>query len=141
MSHREKVAWLSLIAMAVTFGPYFALVAIEPPADLPDLRGMGMFAATTVTQMLLLGIGHLWLRVRSPHDARAPADERDRAITYRSMRLAYYVLITGMIVVGCIMPFNTAGWALVNAAVFMIVLAQVVHYGVVVCSYRWGWSD
>ena len=142
MPYREKVAWLSLIAMAVTFGPYFALMAIAPPTEpLPDLRSMGWFAAAAGTQMLILGGGHLWLRIRSPHDARAPADERDRAITRRSVGVAYYVLIAGMILVGCVMPFNSGGWTLINAGVLMIVLAEVVHHGVAVWGYRRGWND
>jgi hypothetical protein len=139
MPYREKVAWLSLIAMAVTFGPYFTLTAIAPPTEpLPDLRAMGLLAATLVAQMLILGAGHLWLRIRSPQEARAPADERDRAITRRSLGVAYYVLIAGMILVGIVMPFNSGGWTLINAAVVVIVLAEVVHYGVAVWSYRRG---
>ena len=30
MTYREKFAWLSLAAMAIAFGPYFALVALGP---------------------------------------------------------------------------------------------------------------
>jgi hypothetical protein len=142
MPYREKVAWLSLIAMAVTFGPYFTLTAIAPPSELlPNLRALGVLAATAVAQMLILGAGHLWLRIRSPQDARAPADERDRAITRLSIGVAYYVLIAGMILVGVVMPFNSGGWTLINAAIAMIVLAEVVHYGVTVWSYRRGWHD
>ncbi len=141
MSHRERVAWLSLIAMAVTFGPYFALVAMTPPEPMPDLRALWVFAAAMTVQMLILGGGQLWLRIRSPEDARAPADERELEIGRRSLGAAYYVLIAGMIVVGCVMPFNSSGWALVNASVAAIVLAESVHHGVALCGYRWGWND
>ena len=41
-----------------------------------------------------------------------------------------------MILVGCFMPFSSTGWTIVNAAIFWIVAAEVVHYGVVVASYR-----
>jgi len=41
-----------------------------------------------------------------------------------------------MILVGCVMPFNSGGWKIVNAALFMIVAAEVVHYGVAAVSYR-----
>ena len=54
----------------------------------------------------------------------------------RSISSAYYVLIAGMIVVGCVMPFSASGWSIINAALVMIVAAEVVHYGVVVLSYR-----
>jgi hypothetical protein len=46
------------------------------------------------------------------------------------------VLIAGMILVGCIMPFSSTGWTIVNAAILWIVAAEVVHYSIVVASYR-----
>ena len=138
MPYREKIAWLSLIAMAVTFGPYFTIVAAGPPPGeaLPNLRQLGLFAVAAIVQMLILGVGHLYLRRRSPQEARTPPDERDRAIMRRSISSAYYVLIAGMILVGCVMPFSSSGWTIINAALVMIVAAEVVHYGVVVFSYR-----
>jgi hypothetical protein len=138
MPYREKIAWLSLLAMSVTFGPYFTIVAMRalPREPLPDLRQLGMFAVTAIVQMLILGVGHLYLRSRSTQEARMPLDERDQLIMRRSMSLAYYVLIAGMILVGCIMPFKSTGWSIVNAALFMIIAAEFVHYGAVVFSYR-----
>jgi hypothetical protein len=124
--------------MAVTFVPYFTIVAASPYQHerLPDLRQLGLFGAAVVVQMLILGIGHVCLGVISPQEARTPPDERDRAIMSRSVSSAYYVLIAGMIMVGCVMPFNSRGWTIVNAALFMIVAAEVVHYGMIVVSYR-----
>ncbi len=136
MPYREKTAWLSLIAMAVTFGPYFTVTANSIPQALPNLRQLGLFAIAAMVQMLILGIGHLYLGRRSPQDARTPPDERDRTIMRRSISSAYYVLIAGMILVGCVMPFRSSGWTIINAALFMIVAAEVVHYSVVVFSYR-----
>jgi hypothetical protein len=137
MPYRERTAWLSLIAMAVTFGPYFTIVAVHPlPVTLPNLRQLGLYAVTAVIQLIILGIGHLYLRHEAPQEARTPPDERDSAIMRRSISSAYYVLIVGMILVGCVMPFRSSGWTIINAALFMIVAAEVVHYGVVVLSYR-----
>jgi hypothetical protein len=142
MSHRERVAVLSLLAMAVTYGPYFTWMSLVPPtAPLPDLRTMSLFAATSITQALLLGAGHLCLRWWWPDDARAPSDERDRAIDRRALRIAYYVLMSGTILVGGVMPFQVAGWQLVNAAIFMVVLSEVVHYAAALWGYRRGWHD
>ena len=138
MPYREKTAWLSLIAMAVAFVPYFAIVLTSShsrPA-VPSLRQLGLFAAAAVVQMTILGIGHLYLNHGSPDEAHTPPDERDVAIMRRSISFAYYVLIGGMILVGCVMPFNSSGWTIINAALVMIVLAEVVHYGVVVVGYR-----
>jgi hypothetical protein len=138
MPYREKIAWLALIAMAVAYGPYFMLAAKAPAPwePLPHLHPLGLFAVVSIVRMLILGAGYLYLRLGSPREERAPRDERDRAIEHRSLSAAYYVLIAGMILVGCIMPFSAAGWTIVNAAIFWIVAAEVVHYGVVVGSYR-----
>jgi hypothetical protein len=138
MPYREKIAWLSLIALAVTFGPYFAMVAMDsrPPQPLPNVHQLAIYAAVVVVLLVILGVGHLVLRRRSPEEARTPPDERDRAIMQRSLGSAYYVLIGGMIVVGVIMPFNSFGWTIINSALFMIVAAEMVRHGVMVLSYR-----
>lgn len=140
-SHRERAAWLHLVAMTISYGPYFTLMSLDPPtAPLPDLRTMSAFAATVVVQIIVLAVGHAWLALVRPAEAKAPADERDRAVELRSMKIAYLVLITGMIMVGVVMPFSSSGWKLINSAIGAIVLAEVVHYGLVIWSYRRGWN-
>jgi hypothetical protein len=138
MSYREKIAWLSLIAMAGAYVPYFIFAASGPRSwePLPHLHPLGLFALASIVRMLILGTGYLYLRLGSPREERAPRDERDRAIEHRSLSAAYYVLIAGMILVGCFMPFSSTGWTIVNAAIFWIVAAEVVHYSIVVTSYR-----
>jgi hypothetical protein len=138
MSYREKIAWLSLIAMAVAYGPYFMFVARGPAPwePLPHLHPLGLFALVSILRVLILGAGFLYLRLGFPREERPPLDERDRAIEHRSLSAAYYVLIVGMILVGCIMPFSSTGWTIVNAAILWMVAAEVVHYSIVVASYR-----
>lgn len=138
MPHKEKSAWLSLLAMAVAFGPYFTYAALQGDAvnAAADVAQLWRFGLAVVAQVVILVIGHTVMAIRNPAEAQVPADERDRAIEQRAMTIAYYVLITGMILVGCVMPFTATGWHLVNAALVMIVLAETVHYGAVVVSYR-----
>ncbi|WP_019676143.1 hypothetical protein [Arsukibacterium perlucidum] len=138
MPYREKVAWLSMLAMLFTFGPYFTLVASGyfPEKPLPDLRQLAGYAITAAVQVTILVIGHIVLRRNNRLDSKVPADERDIAIKQRSVSAAYYVLITGMILVGVIMPFTSSGWEIVNSALFMIVLAELVQFGMVVVGYR-----
>jgi hypothetical protein len=138
MPYREKVAWLSLIAMLVTYGPYFTLISmgILPTRPLPDFRQLALFGATTIVQLIILGTGRLILVCVSAPEDRTPPDERDLAITRRSIGSAYNLLLGGMIWVGCIMPFTSSGWAIVHAALFMIVASEVLRYGVMVFSYR-----
>jgi len=138
MSYRERTAWLALIAMVVTYGPYFTVVGLDliPVDPLPNLRQLGLFAATAIVQMLILAVGHLYLRHSMADEARCPPDERDRAISYRARNFSYYVLISGMILVGCVLPFTAGGWSIVNAALFMIVAAELVGYSLIAVSYR-----
>ena len=132
-------AVLASAAAPVSTGPTGDAAGSEAPRErLPDLGTMGWFALTVGCQAVILAVGHGVLRWRHAADARAPADERDRAISRRSLGAAYYVLIAGVILVGCVMPFQSAGWRLINAAVAAIVLAEVVRYGVAAYCYRRG---
>ena len=137
MPYREKVAWLSFIAMAIVFIPYFTLIKLSPSTNnLPNLTQLGFYAATCGVWVLILGIGHAILRGKAPEDAKQGLDERDQAIQYRSGKNAYAVLLTGMILVGCVMPFSATGWEIVNTAIFMIVFAEVVGYLTIIFYYR-----
>lgn len=142
MPYREKSNLLALAAMLVAYVPYFAIVAVTPgdAEPMPNMHLLGLFAAVSILRMVMLGAGYLWFRVRTPEDVREKADERDRAIARRSMAVAYYVLIFGMILVGGIMPFTAAGWTIVNAAMFAIVVAEVIRCIVAAVSYRRGWN-
>lgn len=137
MPYREKIAWLSLFAIVVTFSPYFVWSALYPPVEpLPNMRQLGLYAVAALARVVLLGIGYWLLRRSAPEDARMPADERDTAIQHRATSFAYYVLMVGMILVGGIMPFTYSGWAIVNAALFMLALSEAVSHAVVAHSYR-----
>jgi len=138
MPYREKTAWLMLVAIAVTFGPYFAYVAtsLDPAVPMPNFRLLGLYAIAAVGQVIIIGIGHLVLRLRNPDEARTPLDERDRAIKSRSISVSYYIMMFGMILVGIIMPFLASGWEIVNPAIATITIAEVVGYCITIGSYR-----
>jgi len=138
MPYREKSNLLALAAMLVAYVPYFAIVAVTPVDDgpMPNMQLLGLFAAVSILRMVVLLAGYLWFRVRTPEDVREKADERDRAIESRSMAVAYYVLITGTILAGAILPFVAAGWTVVNAALFAIVLAEIIRCVVAAWGYR-----
>lgn len=140
MAYREKIAWLSLVAMVVAYTLYFSIAG-------PMMHGGGqssvsfvvLLAAILTTQAIVAVVGSLIIAIRSGREARAPADERDRAIARRGAAVAYFVLMVGMIIVGCVMPAREEGWHLINAALFMLAVAETVRYGLIVTSYRRGW--
>ena len=138
MPHRERLAWITLLSILVTLVPYLAWMSLHPPTrPMPDLPTMGTFAFAVIVHAIFMAGGATWLRLAWPDDAVAPADERDRAVQHRALVVAYYVTIVGLILVGCIMPFTAAGWTLVNAAIATIVVAELLHSGLVIVGYRW----
>lgn len=140
MPYREKIAWLSLGAMIVAYGIYFTVVIGASLNNKPitDLTTLILFTEIVAIQVAILIVGHLYFRFKTPIDAKAKMDERDRAISQNSMSVAYYVLMAGIIMVGIVLPFLGTGWKIVNSALFMIVIAEFVQYSLVIWGYRKG---
>jgi hypothetical protein len=139
MPHQEKSAWLALAAMLAAYVPFFAYAAVSPPGPPPYLRVLAALAAVSVLRLLILGVGHLVFRAQSPDDARAPADERDRAIARRAASIAYYLLMAAALGIGCFMPFYTGGWDIVRATLLAVVAVEIARCVLIVVDYRRGW--
>jgi uncharacterized membrane protein len=137
MPPKERFAWSWIAALVLVFGTYFTLVMAGSHADLPFLRQIGMLAAALTVLALLAIAAHL--HARRGVDPTS-FDERDRLIQARSTSAAYHVLIVGMIVVGCVMPFSSGKWDIVHAALLAIAIAELVSSGLIVAAYRRGFS-
>ncbi len=139
MLPRERSAWVWLAALIIVFGAYFTTVSVlqQSSAEVSFATQIGLLTAAMVILALVVGLDRLIVFNRDRHDA-ASFDERDRLIELRSSSAAYYVLLVGMILVGCVMPFSANGWDIVHAALFAIFIAEVVHHGLVVLWYRRG---
>jgi hypothetical protein len=140
MLARERFAWVWLVSLVVVLGSYLVAVAAAPAwfEALGHAQRIGMLAIP----LGLLGVialathGLSWLG-RKDRVAGEP-DERDRAIELRASHVAYHVLMAGMVIVGCVMPFSDSGWQLVHAALFFIAVAELTHSGLIVAGYRRG---
>jgi hypothetical protein len=136
MAWREKTAWITLVAMVTAYSVYFAVIG---GSALPAISILALFGAVTVVQVItVIVVTSVWA-ILSGQDARAKADERDRAIARRGAGIAYYVLMAGVITVGVVAPFRDAGWRITNAALFALVIAETARQVIVVISYRRGW--
>lgn len=134
MPAKEQFAWVWLSTMLVTYAAYFT--SVFTIGETTALTQIGLFAATTVVQVLVIGTVSAVIAVR--HKGGPQSDERDQLIDQRATRAAYQVLICGMIVVGCLMPFNNSGWRIFHAAVFSIAVSEIVRHGLMVTMYRRG---
>lgn len=67
MPHREKLAWMTLLWIAVTYGPYFVHVAMSPPAagEMPNLPQLWLLALAAGGNGILHILGRIGLRIAS----------------------------------------------------------------------------
>ncbi|MBS0213495.1 MAG: hypothetical protein JSR26_10020 [Proteobacteria bacterium] len=142
MPTKERVARVWLTAMLLFMGAYFIAVATlkNLRIELPFFTQIEMLAAATLS-MAVVVVGDRCIAALRGRGRKADAgDERDRLIEYRAATIAYYVLIAGMILVGCIMPLDPTQhpWDIVNAALFYIVLAEVVKQVLILRGYHRG---
>lgn len=141
MPPRERFAWVWMMTLFVVFLAYFTAVGMLETAqtDLSFLARIGMLAAALGTLAIVVGIDRLIAFLRGGEHTHGKPDERDRLIERRSTIVAYYVLMAGMIYVGCVMPFSVGGWDIVHASLRAIATAEIVGCGMVVYGYRRGW--
>ena len=139
MLSRERFACVWVAALVVVLGLYFAAVTMThyTHPDLSFLARVGMLAAALGT-LGVIALG-TWLYGRFHNRGEIAEDERDRFIEQRSSKVAYYVLMAGIIYAGMVMPFNHGGWEIVHAALFAIAIAEIVHGVMILVGYRRGW--
>ena len=135
MSSLQKRAWLALWSMCPVYCIYFAIQIGFPDRLSTLLERLGCLAVVVSIHAVAYVIGLLAIK---RHEAGEPLleDERDRAIDARATRAAYFVLLTALIVVGVVMPFDSSGWKLVNTALRGIVLAETTRYALILSGYR-----
>jgi len=134
MSSFEKRAWLALCSMGPAYAVYFVIQA-GFPALLPT---MGTRIACLAVVAGLHAIAYLagWLVIkRQERHEGFIDDERDRVIDGRATRVAYFALLAAMMLV-VVMPFDHEGWQIVNAALFFIVVAEMMRNALIVAGYR-----
>ncbi|MBS0200498.1 MAG: hypothetical protein JSR70_08615 [Proteobacteria bacterium] len=140
MLPKERFAWVWMTALVIVFGLYFAWIQARHYID-PDptfLARIGALAIALSTLAVIAIATHLYLRMRRGEDGEIEQDERDRAIQLRASTTAYYVLMAGIIYVGCVLPFTETGWDIVHAALAVIAIAEIVQCTLTVRGYRKG---
>lgn len=135
MTIKEQFARVWLLTMIITYGGYFTAVALI--GDVGFWGQIVAFGATVLVQVIIIGAASAIMQLRHPGGPKA--DERDRAIDQRATRTAYHVLMTGVIIVACVMPFSETGWRLFHAGVLAIAAAEIIRHGQMVLLYRQGW--
>lgn len=139
MLSKERFALVWVTALVVVLGLYFAAVTLThyTHPEISMLARIGMLAVA-LGALAVIAFG-TWLYGRWRDRGEIMEDERDRFIEQRSSKIAYYVLMAGIIYAGMVLPFARGGWDIVHAALFAIVVAEIVHGVLIMVGYRRGW--
>ena len=135
MSPLEKRAWLTLCSMCPVYLVYFTIRLGFPDVMTTMRQRLGLLAVVASLHAVSYLAGWLVMKRREAGE-NLLEDERDHAIDRHAARIGYFVLLTGIILVGMVMPFNKSGWELVNAALFFIVLTETLRNALIVLGYR-----
>ena len=137
MSSLEKRAWLTIWSMCPPYLVYFAIQVAFPHLLTTMLDRITCLAVVATVHALVYLSGWLVFR-RGERSERVLEDDRDHAIDARATRIAYFVMLTAMLLVGVVMPFDQGGWAITNAALFFVVLTETMRSALIVLAYRRG---
>ena len=135
MSTWESRAWLALWSMCPPYAVYFAIQLGSPSWPATMWERIICLGVTALVHATIAAAGFVLL-LRKQRGERMLADERDQAIDARATRGAYWLLFTGAVVVGMMMPFKDGGWRIVNATLLVLVLAEAVRNVLIVVGYR-----
>jgi hypothetical protein len=137
MSFREKSAWISFVVILVAFGLYFLTVGAHLlHRDYPHHGFFALFVLLVIAVVVLEVVLHILVAIRSPSDARAPVDERDRLINLKAARIAFYVLTAGALLSIGTMHLGASAVFMGNCVFFAIWIAELSRLGSQVVLYR-----
>ena len=139
MSFREKSAWISLLSILVSFGYYFTALG----RSLYDGQGparyfVGVLVACIIGQVAMQVVLHIVAAVQAPKEARAAKDERERLIELKSLRIAFYVLVVGVLLVAGSMHVGAGKVLMANGILLALVLAELVRCSGQIVYFRRG---
>lgn len=141
MSFREKSAWISFVVILVAFGAYFVSISGDLTGTMSSadhalaLTGLvALIIAITIVE----AAAHIVVAVRSPAEAQSARDEREKVIALKATRPAFYVLMSGVWLALGVVVVGGGVWALVQATLFAVWVAELTRFGTEIYYYRRG---
>ncbi len=140
MSFREKTAWITLATLIFAS----LLFILHPPlqltlAPVSSVFSLHVLLLSIATFVVIEVVAIVVVRMRSPRDAKAPLDERERLIVLKARSLAWYVLAAsslGSVMVTIHLGANELGLA--YCVLISFVLSLMVNYAARIVYYRRG---
>jgi len=135
MSFREKSAWISAVLISLFLLSYFVPTLGGHVSGAQRLHHFLLVVLTFATLEIVL---HAVIAIRSPRDARAPKDERERLIALKAARISYYVLMVGALSSIFTIHLGAGAARIVGHMFLSVVVAELVRFVSIIVFHRRG---
>jgi archaellum biogenesis protein FlaJ (TadC family) len=136
MSFREKSTWISFVLLLAISIPFFTQVLRIESGRTSSEASFHLFLALVIVFVVGEIVLHAVIVMQSPRDARAPKDERERLIDLKAMRVAFFVLMTGALLVVVLVHFPVDRFQILQALLLAVVVAELTMLGARLVYYR-----
>jgi hypothetical protein len=138
MSYREKSAWISFVLILVLLGAYFWNVSGVAAGTLEFRAGLRLQVGLLIAFVVLEVVLHLVAAMQAPNEARAPRDEREQLIDMRATRIAFYVLVAGVLAAVSLMLVTSSAWVVGQHVLLVVMFAHLVKFAAQIVYFRRG---
>jgi hypothetical protein len=145
MSFREKIEWATLVALTSGFGWYFITLYQATKAAGATLEhgpgimaSIGLFGIAAAIITIIMIVTSIYFAVRTPDEANAPADEREKAFSIRAARFAYFLLLIGNITLFAAAHIGHGLYFILNLLLAVIFIAEIGRVAFGLWLYRKG---
>lgn len=143
MSFREKIEWATMVALTGGFGWYFVTLyqATQAAGEALD-DGPGMFVnmallfVAVIIITVILVVTSIFFAIRTPDEANARADEREKNISLRAMRHACSLLPVGTMLVFAAAYIGHSLFFILNLLLAVIVISEIIRVASGLWLYR-----
>lgn len=136
MSFRQRIALVSVAALVIMYGWYFAEAwQLRAIGQASVAATLGLALPTVLGVALLQIVGAVLVAIFSG-ERQAPMDERERLLAGRAQQGAYWVLLTGALAAAAGGFFRLSALDVGNIALLAVVLGELVRYGGYVLLHR-----
>ena len=137
MSFREKSAWISLISILLVSGFFFLHVpwTLTPSSSPQLVRGL---LYCIIALLVIEVVAHIVVARRSPRDAQAPKDERERLIDLKATRAGHYMYVVGSLLAVSTIHLGANAIAMGYGVLLAFVIGTVVNYAARIVYHRRG---
>ena len=138
MSFREKSAWAMGAVMLLT-GLFYLSIAANMPADAPPIAQVGPLIPYVIAVVVLSIAVQVVLAIRSPKEADAPADEREKIALDKAGHWSGFVLAVVAIHGALQYLWTGQGNLLFQWIIGALILSQIAEYAFQIWLFRRGY--